>query len=195
MRMRLALIAAVALSSASCFRLSDPVYVFRGLSAGAPAGPEESLLYGSIEVTGFFSAPITSVYFRRVNPGGAGRSYEWVTEHGLFRVFQPRYLKDGHFLMPLRPGVYELDRLESQSVLFGRTVYTMNEASRVASRIYITRPAVYDVGTLKINSPEGWFESHKLEAKGDSYSPERMKRLKDAIQGTDWEKRPLAGGP
>jgi hypothetical protein len=193
MRVRLAaLIAAVALTS-SC-RLSDPVYLFRELSPAAPAGPEESLLYGSIEVTGFLSAPISSVYFRRVNPGGAGRSFEWVTEHGLFRVFQPRYLKDGHFVISLRPGVYELDRLESESLLFGRTVYTMNEASRVASRIYITRPAVYDVGTLRINAPEGWFESHKLEAKGDSYSPERLKRLRAAIQGTEWEKRPLAGG-
>jgi hypothetical protein len=58
----------------------------------------------------------------------------------------------------------------------------------LASRIYITRPGVYDLGKLEIISPQSWLGSYTIRAAGDAGSPERRKLLKDAIAGTSWER-------
>jgi hypothetical protein len=106
----------------------------------------------------------------------------WATDEFLFLVFEKRSVKDGHFLVHLSPGVYELDRLER-----GRTRWLLGDSTRVASRIYITRPGVYDLGTLRLDKP-GWLGKYSLVAQGDAGSPERSRQLWDAVRGTSWER-------
>lgn len=180
--MNRALLVLLLVSHSACFRLSDPIYALKPLRAAAPSGDEYSLVFLSIQHEGgLFATDIDTVYFRRVDPSARGHVF-WTTSEYLFRVFDTRSVKDGHFLIELSPGVYELDRLEN-----GRTRWLLADDVRVASRIYVTRPGVYDLGTLRLES-SGWFGKYSLAAQGDAGSAERSRQLWDAVKGTSWER-------
>jgi hypothetical protein len=180
-RAPLAVLLVVILHSA-CFRLSDPFYAAKSLRATEPPGDEYSLVFVTIQHEGgLFATDIDAVYFRRVDPAARGHVF-FTTDEFLFRVFDRRSVKDGHFLVQLSPGVYELDRLER-----GRVRWLLGDSARVASRIYITRPGVYDLGTLRLDKP-GWLGQYSLIAQGDAGSPERSRQLWDAVKGTSWER-------
>jgi hypothetical protein len=172
----------VASSQVACFRLSDPIYAAKPLRAAEPLGPEYSLVFVSIQHEGgLFATDIDTIYFRRVDPPARGDVF-YTSGDFLFRVFDRRSAKDGHFLVHLSPGVYELDRLER-----GRARWLLGDSARVASRIYITRPGVYDLGTLRLESP-GLSSSYSLVAQGDAGSAERSRLLWSAVKGTSWER-------
>ncbi|HEX2686625.1 MAG TPA: hypothetical protein VHN14_08405 [Kofleriaceae bacterium] len=169
-------------SHGACFRLSDPIYAMKPLRAAEPHGDEYSLVFLSIQREGgLFARDIDTVYFRRVDPPARG-SFVWTTSEFLFRVFDLRSVKDGHFLIQLSPGVWELDRMVS-----GRTHWLLSDEARVSSRIYITRPGVYDLGTLRLDKP-GLFGKYSLAVQGDAGSAERSRQLWDAVKGTPWER-------
>lgn len=172
----------VAISHGACFRLSDPIFAMKRLRAMEPEGPEDSLVLLSIQHEGgLFATDIDTVYFRRVDPAGRGH-LAWATSEFLFRVFERRAVKDGHFLIHLSPGVYELDRFER-----GRSRWLLGDSARVASRIHITRPGVYDLGTLRLEK-SGWLSPYGLVAQGDAGSAERSQLLWSAVKGTSWER-------
>jgi hypothetical protein len=175
--LRFLLLSLVLLGAAGC-RLSDPIYAMKPLHASEPPRPEYSLLLVTVKNdTGWlFTRSIDTIYFQRVDPGGRWTQF-YTTESYIFRVFGDRMAKDGHFLVRLPPGVYELTRMDQ-----GRTHYLLQENARVSSRIHITEPGLYDLGTLWIRT------GPKLEAAGDALSPERQKLLQDAIHGTQWER-------
>jgi hypothetical protein len=180
-RLTIALVLA-AVSFSACFRLSDPIYATKSLRATEPLGDEYSLVFVSVQNEGgLFATDIDTVYFRRVDPAARGDVF-YTTDEFLFRVFAKRSVKDGHFLVHLSPGVYELDRLER-----GRTRWLLEDSARVASRIYVTRPGVYDIGTLRL-AKSGWLGNYSLVSEGDAGSPERMRQLWEAVQGTSWER-------
>lgn len=173
-------------SLGGCFRLSDPIYALKPLHAAEPPGDEYSLVFVSIQREGgLFASDIDTVYFRRVDPSARGY-LAWTTSEFLFRVFDTRLVKNGDFLIQLSPGVYELDSLVS-----GRTHWLLGDEARVASRIYITRPGVFDLGTLRLDKPS-FFGKYNLEAQGDAGSPERSRQLWDAVKGTSWERHVAA---
>lgn len=170
------------ISHGACFRLSDPIYALKPLRATEPSGPEYSLVFVSIQHEGgLFATDIETLYFRRVDPAARG-TVSWATSVFLYRVFHERSVKDGHFLIHLSPGVYELDRMER-----GRAYWLLGDSARVASRIHITRPGVYDLGTLRLEKP-GWMSSYSLAAQEDAGSAERSRLLWSAVKGTSWER-------
>lgn len=173
----------VALSLGGCFfRLSDPIYAGKPLRAPERTGDEYSLVFVTIQHEGgLFATDVDTLYFRRVDPPARGDVF-YISDEFLFRVFHDRTVKDGHFLVQLSPGVYELDTLQR-----GQTRWLLDDSARVASRIYITRPSVYDLGTLRLDKP-GWLSRYKLVAQGDAGSPERTRQLWDAVSGTPWER-------
>jgi len=178
--------AAAAASGTGCFRLTDPVYFFKPLEAGEPPGPGYSLLYGTVEMSpGLYGAPrVDTIVLRRVGPGEARALYE-ASEAILFRAFRRRILKQGTFALHVPVGVYELDHLESSGL--GRpTVWSLDDETRVASRIYILRPGVYDLGTLRITAPDGPFRPFHVESLGDAFSAPRHDALRALVAGTRW---------
>jgi hypothetical protein len=172
----------VVVSLGACFRLSDPIYAMKSLRAAEPPGDEYSLVFLTIQREGgLFAQDIDTVYFRRADPAARG-GLMWTTSEFLFRVFDTRTVKDGHFLIHLPPGVWELDRLVS-----GRTYWLLSDDARISSRIYITRPGVFDLGTLRLDKPS-FFSKYNLAAQGDAGSAERSRQLWDAVKGTTWER-------
>lgn len=184
--MRCWICALVVAASAGCFRLTDPFYAFKSLEAGEPPGPGYSLLYGTVEMSqGLFGAPrVDTIVLRRVGPGSKRALYE-ASEGILFRAFRRRILKQGTFAIHVPVGVYELDHLESSGL--GRpTLWPLNDETRVASRIYVLRPGVYDLGTLRITAPDGPFRPFHIESMGDAFSAPRHDALKALVAGTEW---------
>jgi hypothetical protein len=169
-------------SHGACFRLSDPIYAMKPLRAPESVGDEFSLVFLSIQREGgLFASDIDTVTFRRVDPPARGLTF-WTTSEFLFRVFDTRTVKGGHFLIQLAPGVYEIDRLDA-----GGTHWLLADEARVATRIYVTRPGVYDLGTLRLDKPS-FFGKYGLAVQGDAGSAERSQQLWDAVKGTSWER-------
>ena len=180
-------VAMAAASSAGCLRLTDPFYSFKPLEAGVPPAPRYSLLYGTVQMPyPRFGPPLDTVVLRQLEPGDR-RAYWKVSEARIFRAFRRRALRDGSFLFLLPPGVYELERVESSS-LGQTTVWLVREETRVQSRITITRPGVYDLGTLRLTAPEGLSGPFHVESLGDAGSAMRQDVLRALLRGTPWAK-------
>jgi hypothetical protein len=96
-------------------------------------------------------------------------------------------VKDGHFMILLPPGVYELDTMAEQGFLGAEQVWRVRGDARIASRIHITRPGIYDLGTLKVVNGS-WTTTSTIVAEDDAFSPERLEILGAAVRGTSWEK-------
>ncbi|MDQ3264207.1 MAG: hypothetical protein M3Y59_11180 [Myxococcota bacterium] len=186
--MRRALLVAATVLFSSCFRVSDPFYVHKPLEAPEPLGAEYSLVFLTLRAaSGLFGTnEIENVWFTRVDPHGRGAPLVGTSTGGWFRVFRPRPVKDGHFLFLVPPGVYEMDGMVESDVWNDR-VWRITGEAKLASRIHITRPGVYDLGTFSIQDAT-WGVSAGMTAEGDSFSDERMRVLRDAVRGKSWEK-------
>ncbi len=190
-----ALLLALALSTSGCFfRLSDPVWAFKSLRAAEPVLPGRSLVFGSLEVDGGFFGigSLDGIWLRRVGPGEP-IDVAGATEETLFRVFGRREMKDGHYLMQLPPGVYELVLFTGRS--WGNPARLhVGEDARVASRFTITRPGIYDMGVLHVEQGSTFGSNYHMTTLPPSSRPERAELLRDAVAGTGWE-RFLQGTP
>jgi hypothetical protein len=179
---RRALLAVAALALASGCRLSAPVYAFRSLHAGDPSEPGNSLLFGSLEITASLSS-IDTIQFRRVSPSAQGPLHPTATERIGYRVFRPRAMKDGHFLVEVPPGVYEIDAM--QGGMWGRdATFLASPDARLGSRIVVARPGVYDLGIIRLET--GAFVARSTLVFAGAGGPERKEILRGAIAGTEW---------
>ena len=57
----------------------------------------------------------------------------------------------------------------------------------------VTRPGIYDVGTLRVERGEGMFSGYAV-GRSNETTPERRAVLARAVAGTEWE-RLLAADP
>jgi hypothetical protein len=189
--MRILCMAVMLVSLTGCFRFSDPVFAFKPLEAEEPPGPEYSLLFVTVlSSPGLFGTPeFYSLWFARVDPhgkeaegaGGGASSHRW------YRAFRPRVVKDGHFMILVPPGAYELDTMAEAGFLGASQVWRVRGDARIGSRIQITRPGIYDLGTLKVMSGS-WTTPASIVAEGDAFSEQRLEILGRAVRGTSWEK-------
>ena len=174
------------LAVSGCLRITDPIYFGKPLRPDEPPASNYSLVLVSIEGPDSFES-FDTIVFRRPDPD-VGVGYFYKSSAFIYRVFSRRGVKDGHFLIALPPGVYELERLQSRSWLTGVVRYTVSDKSRPSTRIYVTRPGIYDLGTLEIRS-NGWTRPFEIAAMGDRGSRQRLGLLREAIRGTGWEAR------
>lgn len=181
---RLVVLSALLLST-GCFRLSDPVYAFKGLRAPEPEHAGDSLVFGTVALEGLFSGSVDTVVLRRASPRPG--EFTGVTEEFLFRVFQRRPMKDGSFVLTVEPGAYEIVELRGSGWISGRII-RFGEKARTASRFTVTRPGVYDMGILRLHSA-GTFGSYYegVHERGDA-DPRHAQILREAIAGTSWER-------
>jgi hypothetical protein len=174
--------ALVLCAGAGCFRLSDPVYAFKDIRAEEPTHDGRSLLLGSIVIEQWMVGDLDSVSLVRL---GKEPTYYGANRVNLFRVFSKRTMKDGHFIIEVDPGVYELDSFSTSG--WGQPrVWRARDEARKGSRMVITRPGVYDMGTIRVEKGEGWGNNYNLERVAES-SPERQQIFARALAGTRWE--------
>lgn len=182
-RTRRALAAAAALAALAGCRLSAPVYAFRSLRASEPSLPGNSLLFGSLELTSF--GGIDTILLQRVSPTAPGELSPSASERKIFRVFRPRHVKDGHFLVEVPPGAYEIAAL--QGGIWGRDVlFLPTQDARISTRLVVARPGLYDLGVVRVEA--GAFSVNGTMSFGGEGSPERREILRRAIAGTGWER-------
>ena len=195
------LAALLGVAGAGCLRLSDPVYASKEIHADAPAEDGRSLIFGSIVIDEFMTGDLNTVSFVKIGPG-AERSHRGANRVNLFRVFFPRTMKDGHFIIEVEPGLYELESFSTSGWGQPRTWKTRDEVRR-GTRILVTRPGVYDLGTLRVARGEnGTYGEYAVERIADQ-QPTRQEILRRAIAGTPWERliaarsdeAPGGGGP
>jgi hypothetical protein len=176
------LVAVLALALASGCRLSAPAYAFRALHAEEPAQAGNSLLFGSLEITATFGS-IDTIQLHRVSPSAPGELYPTATERIGYRVFRPRAMKDGHFLVEVPPGVYEITAL--QGGLWGRdALFVAGPDARRGSRVVVAQPGVYDLGVIRLDA--GAFARKSTVHFAGTGGPERKEILRNAIAGTEW---------
>jgi hypothetical protein len=176
------LVLAATLALLSGCRLSAPVYAFRSLKASEPTEPGNSLVFGSLELASTFGG-IDTIMLRRVSPSAPGALFPSASERKIFRVFRPRHVKDGHFLVEVPPGAYELVAL--QGGIWGQdALFTASPDAQLATRVVVARPGVYDVGVVKLDP--GAFSARATMSFEGRGGPERRQILRDAIAGTGW---------
>jgi hypothetical protein len=181
----LALLAvATAAAGAGCaLRLSDPVYAFKDIHADEPSRDGQSLVFGTIVVDQTGTGDLNSVDFLRIGPG-AERKHFGANRVNLFRVFSRRCMKDGTFVMEVGPGLYELQGFTTSG--WGQPMtWTAKEDARKHMRVLITRPGIYDLGTIKVGRGEhyGTYDMERV----DDADPQRQTVLTRAIAGTKWQ--------
>jgi hypothetical protein len=181
--------AVMLVSLTGCFRLSDPVFAFKPLEAEEPPGPEYSLLFVTVlSSPGLLGTPeFYHLQFVRVDPHGKDTGGVGASTMRSFRVFRRRVAKDGHFMILVPPGVYELESMAERGFLGASQNWFVSGDARVASRIHITRPGIYDLGTLTVVSGS-WTTPSTIVAEGDAFSDKRLEILAHAVRGTSWEK-------
>jgi hypothetical protein len=185
-----ALAVALLLPAGGCaIRLSDPVYVFKDIRADEPSHDGTSLLMGTIVVEQWMSGDLNSVSLVKLGPG-KDRTYYGANRVNLFRAFSPRTMKDGNFIIEVDPGVYELENFSTSGWGQPRT-WNARADARKNTRIIVTRPGVYDIGTVRIQHEGTLGNTYSME-RGPDASPDRHEVFMRAIAGTRWEK--LAGG-
>ncbi len=177
----LALAAGATLLAAAC-RLSDPVFAFRSIEAAEPAFDDRSLLFGTIEVDAWGSGDPDVVVLRR-RPGDEPSTWK-ASRTDLFRVFRRRELKDGHFVMQVPPGIYELSSIVTSGWGQPRVWRMAEDGDR--PRVVVTRPGVYDLGTLRVTRAARSYEFTVAQIEGRDGPRDRV--LRDAIAGTSWER-------
>lgn len=179
---------ALALFALAGCRLSDPVFAHKPLQAEPRPAAEYSLLFVSIRPSDgvFGEEHFHGIGFDRVDPQGEDLG-AFQSDNRSFRVFRPRPTKDGDFLIALRPGVYELARIAHRPFLWQTRQFRLTADARAASRIHITRPGIYDLGTLRVEG-NGFGQPYTLVAEGDNFTKRRIQRLRKAVTGTEWER-------
>ena len=184
------LLAALLLSSGvGCFRLSDPVYAFKEIRAGEPKHEGASLLFGTIEVEEWMTGDLDTVTLVKLGPG-ANRSYPGVNRVNLFRAFFPRRMKDGNFIIEVSPGLYELERFSTSG--WGRPrIWNARADARKNTRILVTRPGVYDIGTIRVARDDAGYNTYAMERIAAT-TPARQAVLQQAVAGTRWERLTVA---
>jgi hypothetical protein len=191
-RAAVAALALAALAAGGCIpRLSDPFFAFKGL--GAPdAEPGRSLVFGTIELESGLLGPgdVTSVILTRVRP--TQEPIRRIASDRIpFRAFRARQVKDGHFLLALEPGAYELSRIVGDALLMPDEL-AVDEDGRRASRFAITRPAVVDLGVIRI-APGVGLGAYSMNLGAPTTDPARERLLRETIAGTPWERLPVRG--
>ena len=187
----IALCALVGMSTAGCFRLSDPVYVMQDVHAQEPSEPGRSLIFGTIVVDEFAAGDLDIVTLAKVGPG-TERGHRGTNRVSLFRAFYRRSMKDGNFIIEVEPGIYELESFTTSGYMQPRT-WTARDEARQGTRIVVTRPGIYDIGTLRIALGQtGMFERNYNIERVTTPSPERQAVLQKAIADTYWAKVPMA---
>jgi hypothetical protein len=167
-----------------CFRLSDPFYAFKSLSADAPESPGEALVFGTIECTGTWTS-IDTVHLRRVRPFPAD-GLVGTTEALVYRAFRNRTMKDGNFTMTLAPGVYEV-------VLFtgghwgNAASFHLAEDVQRATRFQVTRPGVYDLGIVTVET-SAFSSRGTMSFRRGGDDPARRSTIQKVAEGTEWER-------
>jgi hypothetical protein len=178
-------LALCALAAAGCLpRLSDPFFAFRDL--GAPeAAPGQSLVFGTIELESGFFGPgdPEEVLLRRLRPEQE-EIRRVASERIPFSAFRIRQFKDGHFLLALEPGAYELQKI-SCSALTDSSLEPDEDGKR-ATRFTVTRPAIIDLGVLRV-APAPGLASYSMTMV-PANDPARAALLRAAIAGTEWER-------
>lgn len=151
-----------------------------------------SLLFGTIVVDQAAAGDLASVDLQKIGPG-AERTH-WNTNNvNMFRVFFRRTMKDGNFLMEVQPGLYEIEGFTT-GFLGQPQVFSVKDEVRKAMRILVTRPGIYDLGSIRVTRGEGWrnYNKYDVERVADN-SPERQAVLRQAIAGTTWAR--FTAGP
>jgi hypothetical protein len=180
------LLAAVLLSTAAgcALRLSDPVYAFKEIRAEEPKQEGASLLFGTIEVEEWMTGDLDTVTLVKLGPG-ATRSYRGANRVNLFRVFFPRRMKDGNFVIEVGPGLYELERFSTSG--WGQPrIWNAKPDARKSTRFLVTRPGVFDIGTIRVTRNSMTSNSYEMERVANN-SPARQAILQNAIAGTRWQ--------
>jgi hypothetical protein len=183
--LRAALALGALLLATGCIpRLSDPFFAFRDL--GAPeARPGESLVFGTIEIESSLFGPgdVATVILKRVRPV-QDEIQRVASERLPFRAFRARQVKDGHFLVALEPGAYELHRILFDD--WTGSEMELDEDGKRATRFTVTRPGVVDLGLLHL-APAPGLAAYAMTAR-PSTDPKRAAQLRAAIAGTPWER-------
>jgi hypothetical protein len=186
----IALVALAGGSAAGC-RLSDPVFLMQDIRAQEPSEAGRSLIFGTIVVDEFAAGDLDIVSLAKVGPG-TERGHRSTNRISLFRVFKRRSMKDGNFIIEVEPGIYELESFMTSGWMNPRT-WTARDDVRRGTRVIVTRPGIYDIGTLRVALGQiSGFERTYDVARSLVSNPERQAVLQNAISGTRWAKVPMA---
>jgi hypothetical protein len=172
-----------------CFRLSDPFYAAQDIHAREPSEAGKSLIFGTIVVDQFMAGDLDAVNLAKVGPG-TEQGYRGTNRINLFRAFLPRAMKDGNFIIEVESGIYELDNFVTSGFMQPRT-WTAQDDARRGTRIVVTRPGIYDLGTLRVALGPRFTSGYTIERITDP-NPERQAVLRTAITGTRWANVPMA---
>jgi hypothetical protein len=185
-RIGLGLALAALLTASSC-RLTDPIYHLKPLGAVEPHEEGQALLFGSISLEQeVLLGRVHTVVLERVSPSPL---YISPTHHRQFRAFRVRDFARGDFTAVVSPGVWEVTTLESSGGCLNRRVeWRIMDEAREASRIHVTRPGIYDLGTLRIGSTSPLGVRSALTIEPPAADPRRRDRLARAVRGTFWER-------
>lgn len=185
-----ALLIGFMLTGAGCFRLTDPIYAFKDIQAPEPSHEGSSLLLGTIVVDEALAGDLNSVSLERL---GKEPHYYGANRTNLFRAFFPRVMKDGHFIIQVDPGVYELSSFSTSG--WGQPrVWNARGDARKGTRIVVTRPGVYDLGVIRVESASMLGNTYSMDRIADG-GFERQQVFAKAIAGTPWEKMAAAPAP
>jgi hypothetical protein len=187
---RLVLLLLLIPAGGCAIRLSDPVYAFKDIHAEEPSRDGTSLLMGTIVVEQWMTGDLNSVSLVKLGPGKE-KTYYGANRTNLFRVFSSRTMKDGHFIIEVDPGVYELESFSTSGWGQPRT-WNAREDARKNTRIIVTRPGVYDIGTIRVEHEGTLGNSYSMERAADA-SPERHDVFARAVAGTRWEQLASSG--
>ncbi len=178
-------------SAAGCFRLSDPYYVTQDIQAQEPSEAGRSLIFGTIVVDEFAAGDLDIVTLTKVGPG-TERGHRGTNRVSLFRAFFRRSMKDGNFIIEVEPGIYELESFTTSGWMQPRT-WTARDEARLGTRVVVTRPGIYDIGTLRVALGQtSMFERTYSIERISAPSAERQAVLRKAIADTRWVQVPMA---